>query len=186
MGTCRICIGRKNGKNKQTQQNPKTDSTSISIRTTLKNHHVHTHFYVNGIPFFLSNTGKLNFLSGINLKSRIEREIKNVIDPNQNKHEQEGFKITDIHSDTKLSIQSLQYFVQTINPHIYAKDEHIGFIQNSIKKIKEISGSMSHTAPYIRYTRLMKKYLAEGVIDILNVFPSKDAISNTMGPAMLV
>ena len=32
-------------------------------------------FYVNRIPFFLSKTGKLNFLSGTKLKSRSGREI---------------------------------------------------------------------------------------------------------------
>ena len=33
---------------------------------------------------------------------------------------------------------------------------------------------------------LMTQSLIEGVIDMLNLFPSKNAISDTMGPAMLV
>ena len=32
----------------------------------------------------------------------------------------------------------------------------------------------------------MTQYFIEGVIDMLNFFPSKNAISDTMGPAMLV
>ena len=39
---------------------------------------------------------------------------------------------------------------------------------------------------YIRYTSLMMESLIKGVIDMLNFFPSKDAISNTMRAAMLV
>ena len=35
--------------------------------------------YVNGIPFFLSKTGNLNFLSGTKLKPRSDREITNAI-----------------------------------------------------------------------------------------------------------
>ena len=33
---------------------------------------------------------------------------------------------------------------------------------------------------------LMTQSLIEGVIDMLNFFPSKNVISDTMGPAMLV
>ena len=45
-------------------------------------------FYVNRIPFLLSKTGKLNYLSGKKLKSRNGREIINAIERDRNKHEQ--------------------------------------------------------------------------------------------------
>ena len=45
---------------------------------------------------------------------------------------------------------------------------------------------MCHTTPYRRYMFLMTQSLIEGVIDMLNFFPPKNAISDTMGPAMLV
>ena len=67
-------------------------------------------FYVNRFPFFLSKTGKLNFLSGTKLKSRSGREIINEIERDINKHEQRGFDITDIHGDNEFNIQSLRYF----------------------------------------------------------------------------
>ena len=56
-------------------------------------------FYVNRIPFYLSKTGKLYFLSGTKLKSRSRREITNAIEQDRNKHEQRGFEIIDIHGD---------------------------------------------------------------------------------------
>ena len=40
--------------------------------------------------------------------------------------------------------------------------------------------------PYRRYTFLLRQSLIKGVIDTLNFFPLKYAISDTMGPAMLV
>ena len=70
------------------------------------------------------------------MKSRSGREIKNAINQDRNKHEQQRFDITDIHGDKEFNIQSLRYFLQPINLHIYAKYEHVGFIDNSIKTIK--------------------------------------------------
>ena len=94
-------------------------------------------FYVIGIPLFPSKTGNMNILSGTKLKSRSSREMENIINRDRNKHEQRGFEITDINGDKEFNIQSLRYFLQPINIHIYARDEHVGFIENTIKTIKE-------------------------------------------------
>ena len=93
-------------------------------------------FYVNIIPFFLSKTVELNFLSGIKIKSKSGRDITNAIERDRKKHEKRGFDITDIHGENEFNIQSLRDFLQTINLHIYAKEEHVGFIENAIKMIK--------------------------------------------------
>ena len=77
----------------------------------------------------------------------------------------------DIHGDNEFNIQSLRDFLQPINLHIYAKYEHVGFIQNAIKKIKERSILVCQTAPYRQYTRLPTHYLVGGVIDMLNTPP---------------
>ena len=52
----------------------------------------------------------------------------NAIVLDQNKHEQQGFDITDIHGDNEFKIQSLQDLLQPINLNIYTKDEHVRFI----------------------------------------------------------
>ena len=91
-----------------------------------------------------------------------------------------------IHGDNDLNIQSLRNFLQPINLHIYAKEEHVGLIKNAIKTIKERARYVCHTAPYRRYMCLMTQSLIEGIIYIPNFFPSKNAISDTMVPAMLV
>ena len=125
-------------------------------------------------------------MSGTKLKTRSGREIINSIERDRNKHEKRGFEITDINGDNEFNIQSLRDFLQPINLHIYAKEEHVGFIDNAIKTIEERARSVCHTAPYRRYNFLMTQSLIEGVIDMLNFFPSKNAISNTMSLAMLV
>ena len=88
-------------------------------------------FYVNRIPFFLSKTGTLNFLSSISVYFFVGREITNTIEQDQNKHEQRDFEITDIHGNNEFNIQSLHNSLQPINIFIYAREEHVGFIKNS-------------------------------------------------------
>ena len=52
------------------------------------------------------------------MKPRSGREITNAINQYRNKHEQQGFEITDIHGDNKFKIKSLQGLLQPINLHI--------------------------------------------------------------------
>ena len=82
MGTRGIRATRENEKEKtkHTQQDSKSDSPSVSVTTTQKITLYIDIFYVNLIPFFLSKTGKLNFLSGTKLKSTSGREIINAIE----------------------------------------------------------------------------------------------------------
>ena len=93
MVTRRICITRKKEK-KQTNK-PNRISKLTLVLSVSKQHEIITMYitflYVNGIPFFLSKTGKLNFLSDTKLKLRSDREITNAINQDQNKHEQRGF-----------------------------------------------------------------------------------------------
>ena len=84
MGTSRICIIGKNEKKKPNKHNR---ITTLTLPLLVSKEHKRITiwidiFYVNGIPFFLSKTGKLNFLSGIKLTSRSGREITNAIDRN--------------------------------------------------------------------------------------------------------
>ena len=88
MGTRRICITREN-ENKKTNKHNRIPKLTLPISVSKKHNRITMNidiFYFNGIPFFLSKTGKLNFLSGAKLKSRSSREIMNAIYQDQNKH----------------------------------------------------------------------------------------------------
>ena len=73
-----------------------------------------------------------------------------------------------------------------INFHAYSKDEHVGFIENAVKFIKERVICVCYTVPYRKYTILTTRSLIEGVIDILNLFPSENGISEDLGPSTIV
>ena len=41
---------------------------------------------------------------------------------------------------------------------------------------------MRHAVPYKKYTRLMRKYIVEGSVELLNYFPSKNIVYDTTKP----
>jgi len=70
--------------------------------------------------------------------------------------------------------------------NIYARHEHVGEIERSTRTIKERCRATCHSIPFKRFTKLMVRSLIEGVVFMLNSFPSKTGISNTMSPGMIV
>ena len=61
---------------------------------------------------------------------------------------------------------------------MYAKNEHVGIITQSICKIKERERETCHAVPFKRYTSLMTRSLIEGVVYLLNRFPYKGVVSD--------
>ena len=53
------------------------------------------------------------------------------------KYENRGFEVTDIHGNNEFNIHNIINAVIPANVHEYAKYEHVGFIDNAVKFIKE-------------------------------------------------
>ena len=70
--------------------------------------------------------------------------------------------------------------------HAYTREEHVGFIENSVKHIKERVRCVCHAAGYKRYTRLMTISFIERVVDMLKKFPSENDISEYLVPSTIV
>ena len=69
--------------------------------------------------------------------------------------------------------------------HIYARLEHVGIIERPVRYIKERCRSTVHGLPYKRMTILMVRSLVEGVVGMINAFPSKQGNSNTLSPSTI-
>ena len=69
---------------------------------------------------------------------------------------------------------------------IYAANEHVGVIERGIRTVKDRTRSTVHGLPYIYYTRLMVKHLVARMVEMLNAFPSKNGVSDTISPTELV
>ena len=113
-------------------------SKSLPLPSCVFEHHMEIHlyidiFYVNGMPFFHTKSGKLNFLSVQYLSSRRLTEIINGLDIVIAKYEERGFKITDIHGDPEFDSDILRNSFPEKNFHIYTQGEHVGIFEISIR-----------------------------------------------------
>ena len=171
---------------------PSTNNTYVTyLPPDIIKHHRHIQlymdfFYVNKMPFLHTKSGKLDYLTVAPTKSRSKETIINEAQRVTKMYERRGFSIEKYHGNNEFDMNDLR---ETIRPGILlicANEEHVHKIERSIRTIKERCRGTCHSVPYKRYTRLMTKSLVEGIVGLLNDFPSKDGVSQTMSPSMIV
>ena len=143
-------------------------------------------FFVNGNIFFHTKSHKLDFISVQSCTSRTIGTIIAGINVVKKKYDARNFSISDYHADNEFDKAEIKDFLTPANMNIYARLEHVGDIERSTRTIKERCRATCHSIPYKRFTKLMVRSLIEGIVHIINSFPSKTGISNTMSPAMIV
>ena len=94
--------------------------------------------------------------------------------------------MTDFHGDSEFDKKKLKDFLEPVILHIYARYEHIGVIERLVRSIKEIWQSTVNGIPYKRITILMVRSLVEGMVAMMNTFPSKQGVSDTLSPSNIV
>ena len=143
-------------------------------------------FFVNGIPFLHTKSGKVNFITTQAFTSRSTSSIIDGLDVVRNIYESRGFDIDIVHGDNEFNIKALKEHLEPTKMHTCAKDEHIHVIERSTRTVKERSRSTCHSLPYKRYPRMMVISLIENVSKWLNAFPTENGICDTMSPSMIV
>ena len=63
---------------------------------------------------------------------------------------------------------------------------HVGTIERSVRTVKERMRSTCNGIPFKKITILMVRSLVEGIIAVLNAFPSNTGISKTLSPSTIV
>ena len=94
-----------------------------------------------------------------------------------------GFKIIDYHGDNEFNTKTLVTSLLPGLQHIYAKK---GIIEWSIYTTKEREIGTCHGVPLNRYKSLMKRSLIEGLLDLVNRFPYKCGVSDTLSLSTIV
>ena len=89
-------------------------------------------------------------------------------------------------SKSHINIHSKRGYLNPPMVHIYAKDENVEFIKKAIATVKDRTLLMCHDITHKKYTRLMKKSIVEGLVELLNYFPSNIRIYETMIPSMIL
>ena len=143
-------------------------------------------FFVNGNIFFFTKSDKINFLTAQYCTSRTLRTIMTALEKVINKYSCRSLNICDYHGDNEFDKQALKYFLEPALCHIYGREEHVGSIERPVRTVKERFRSTCSNIPYRRLTILMVRSLVEAIIEVLNAFPSKNAITTTVSPATIV
>ena len=97
-----------------------------------------------------------------------------------------GFKTTDYHGDNEFNTKSLETSLIPILIHIYDKNEHVKIIKQSICTIKDHIRYICHAIPFKRHTSIITRSLIYVLVDLLNISPSKDGVSDTLSPPKMV
>lgn len=131
------------GKKTRTHPSCADKSSRLPLPSCVLEHHMHVHlyidiFYVNGMAFFHTKSGKLNFVSVQYIKNRKLQEIISGLDVIIAKYADRGFKITDIHGDPEFDGDTFKNAFPEINFHIYTQGEHVGIIERSTNNQGEV------------------------------------------------
>ena len=142
--------------------------------------------YVNKMPFIHTKSKDINFLT---IQHHGSRKITGVIKGLQQiiqMYTRRGFEVTTIHGDNEFNVRALIEAIRPALMQIYARNEHVGVIERSIRTLKERCRCICHSLPYKKFTKIMTTALLENVVSWLNTFPANDGISTTLSPSAIV
>ena len=91
-----------------------------------------------------------------------------------------GFQVQHLRAENKF--ECLTESICPVLSHITAKNEHVPEVERSIPTVKERVRSEIHTLPFEYYPKLMLSHLILHSVNLLNMFPAKTGVSDTLSP----
>ena len=144
---------------------------------------------INGIGFLNTISRHIMFDTGSMIKNR---KIENIADRITWIHKlylQPGFKITNMHADSKFKSLRRQMSDLGINMNCASKKEHVAEIERFIRTVKECVISTQAAMLFKQISKIMIVHIVASGICWINPFPPLAPVavlSNTKGPGKLV
>ena len=91
-----------------------------------------------------------------------------------------------MHANNEFDRAELKHFLKPTLTHIHLRDDHVGFIERSVRTIKERFRSTCIKMTFRSIKMLMVRSLFEVITDVLNAFPSKNLITQTIITAITI
>jgi hypothetical protein len=139
-------------------------------------------YFVNKIPFFLTLSRKICFTAVNHLANRT---VKTIYKANEEIHKlylNRGFHITTLLVDGEFA--PLQVLIQSMSSgprvNLTSASEHVPEIERQIRVVKERSRSLQHSLPFNWTQRLITIHIVFTAVKLLNHFPLKGGISDTV------
>jgi hypothetical protein len=145
-------------------------------------------FFVNKIPFFLTLSRKMGFTAINHLAARTVPQIFMLFKEIYQYYLQCGFHITMVNADgefapLKALIESLPGGLMV---NLASPNEHVPEIKRRIQVVKEWSRAACHSLPFQRIPKLLMIHIVLNTVKMLNFFPMKGGISDTLSPKTIM
>ena len=139
-------------------------------------------FFINHIPFLLSLSRGLKFMTVESLPNRQINTIKDKIKGICTLYHRRGFQVESLHADSEFEpIRSDFPFLNTSDA-----DDHQPDIERAIRTVKDRVRSTYRMLPYKYVPRLMVVHLVRNTIFWLNTFPAVDGWSSRHSPRYIM
>jgi hypothetical protein len=139
-------------------------------------------FFVNNIPFFLTLSRKICFTTVNHLVDRTIPQIFKAFKEMYQYYLQRGFHIKTVHADGEFA--PLKPLIESMpgGPmvNLASVNEHVTEIERRIRVVKERCRATRHSLPYERIPKLMTIHIMLNVVKLLNFFPTKGGVSDTL------
>jgi hypothetical protein len=145
-------------------------------------------FFVNKVPFFITLSRKICFTAVNHLANRKVKNIYKAFEEIYKFYLNRGFRITIVHADGEFA--PLQALIQGMpmgpRVNLASSSEHVPEIERRIRVVKERCRSARHSLPFNRIPKLLTIHLVFNSVKLLNHFPVKGGISDTISPKTIM
>ena len=145
-------------------------------------------FFVNGIPFFISLSRKIDFTGVSHLKGRTAAIIFDAFKAILGFYLQQGFHIQTVYADGEFG--ALKYLIQNMRAgprvNLTSANEHVLEIERRIRVIKERSRAFCRSLPFNWIPKLMTIHAILNIAKMLNYFSTKQGISSELSPCSIL
>ena len=102
------------------------------------------------------------------------------------KYESRGLKIQTVHIDNEFNNDEFEMGLNGCYVEPYATEEHVGYIEQEIKVLKERARCILSTLPFNSVPKIIVLSLVQHVVHMLNSFPTGNGLSKHVAPATIV
>jgi hypothetical protein len=145
-------------------------------------------FFVNKIPFFLTLSRRICFTAVNHLADRTVAQIFKAFKEMYQYYLQRGFRITTVHADGEF--EPLKNLIESMPSgpmvNLASSNEHVPEIEHRIRVVKERCRATRHSLPFERIPKLLTIHIVFHAVRLLNYFPTKGGVSDTLSPKTIL
>jgi hypothetical protein len=145
-------------------------------------------FFVNKNPFFLTLSRKIMFTAVNHLADRTVPQIFKAFKEIYQYYLQRGFHITGVHADGEFA--PLEPLIESVSGgpvvNLASANEQVPEIERRIRVVKECCRATRHSLPFERIPKIMTVHIVINVLSLLNFFPTKGRVYETLSPKTIM